>query len=152
MLVCDHRIVPQSYVIDGYRRGQWVSVQRAASVNGSLEPARVKRLHKLKGWSWTARADRWEMTYKVLLEYIKEHGNARVSNTCQVNGVKLGTWVVEQRGAFKRGVLCADGRRSRSLPLFRRIVYGRRHPQHWRIVPVERFSSMKIRRKGSRRK
>ena len=24
------------------------------------------------------RADRWEMTYKVLREYVKEHGEARV--------------------------------------------------------------------------
>ena len=103
-------LVPQTWMVDGYNLGQWVSVQRSAYAKGSLEQDRVERLQKINGWSWNARAYRWEMTYKVLCEYVKEHGNARVPHKHQVNGVKLGQWVLEQRGAFKRGVLSADRR------------------------------------------
>ncbi|WP_132471894.1 DEAD/DEAH box helicase [Rhodococcus sp. SMB37] len=45
--------VPQSYAIDGYRLGVWVSKQRAAYSRGTLTPDRQRRLEEVTGWLWT---------------------------------------------------------------------------------------------------
>ena len=82
--------------------------QRAAFVDGSLDADRQRRLEKLPGWTWTARANRWDINYKLLSRYVEEHGDAQVPQSYQVNGHKLGVWIGEQRGAFANGSLDAD--------------------------------------------
>jgi superfamily II DNA or RNA helicase len=51
-----HARVPQSYVIDGFRLGNWVNMQRSNFANGILDDDRRTRLQDLPGWSWPIRA------------------------------------------------------------------------------------------------
>ena len=48
--------VPQSYTVDGYKLGQWVTVQRQRHIEGNLDADRQRRLQELTGWTWDARA------------------------------------------------------------------------------------------------
>lgn len=71
------------------------------------------------------RAEQWERHYEQLLEYVRQHGHARVppSHVSQ-NGDRLGAWVVEQRDDFARGMLDAD--RSSRLEQLPRWTWGAR--------------------------
>jgi len=110
-------MVPQTYVVEGLRLGQWVTVQRVAYAKGSLALERQRLLLKVPGWSWHARNERWERNYELLLQYTEENGNTRVPQSYQAGAVKLGVWVGEQRAAFRRGTISAERRKLlESLP------------------------------------
>jgi TRAP-type C4-dicarboxylate transport system substrate-binding protein len=48
-------LVQREYVINGYRLGQWVTVQRQSHRKGKLSRVRRKRLAALPGWQWAPR-------------------------------------------------------------------------------------------------
>lgn len=48
-------LVPQSFVSEGIRLGNWVNTQRNNLAAGKLNPDRRKRLEALKGWAWDVR-------------------------------------------------------------------------------------------------
>lgn len=103
-------MVPQNFVRGGYRLGQWVTTQRTAYAAATLMPKRQRLLSELPGWAWQAREERWERNYRLLLQYAREHGNARVPQSHWVDGVKLGTWIGEQRMAFAHGKMSEERR------------------------------------------
>jgi transcriptional regulator with XRE-family HTH domain len=71
------------------------------------------------------RVELWERHYRQLLEYVRQHGNARVPPShVSRNGDRLGAWVVEQRDDFARGMLDAD--RSSRLEQLPRWTWGAR--------------------------
>jgi superfamily II DNA or RNA helicase len=49
-----HARVPDNYVEDSYRLGQWVRVQRASYRKGKLDSERITRLEALPCWTWRA--------------------------------------------------------------------------------------------------
>lgn len=50
-----HAAVPRGWVENGFKLGQWVSMQRAVFKRDKLDPTRVQRLAQLPGWTWDAR-------------------------------------------------------------------------------------------------
>ena len=46
--------VPQSYTVDGYKLGSWVTTQRHKHAKGTLNADRQRRLQDLPGWTWKA--------------------------------------------------------------------------------------------------
>ena len=109
--------VPQSYKVDGYRLGSWVTSQRANFRKGILDSDRQRRLEDLPRWTWDPRADWWEEGFNRLTEYIERQGNARVPQSYKADGYPLGAWVNTQRAAYRDGVLEADRqRRLQELP------------------------------------
>jgi superfamily II DNA or RNA helicase len=113
-----HARVPSSYTIDGYRLGNWVGWQRINHAKDILEADRARRLERLPGWMWNARADKWEEGFTRLLEYVKQAKDARVaSKHTTTDGYQLGAWVLNQRTLHVRGSLGADReRRLEELP------------------------------------
>lgn len=109
--------VPQDYVEDGFRLGGWVGFQRLGFRQHFLDEARVDRLAALPGWEWHVIDAKWESGFERLQRYVASHGKARVSSGHVVDGLRLDTWVVAQRQAFKRGTLAPDrAERLASLP------------------------------------
>jgi superfamily II DNA or RNA helicase len=101
-----HARVPRPVTVDGYRLGQWVGVQRGDFANGSLNPSRQQRLAELPGWSWDPHTDKWEEGYARLVEYVDDHGDARVPQPYRApEGFRLGAWVQRQRGEYANGSL-----------------------------------------------
>jgi superfamily II DNA or RNA helicase len=112
-----HPRVPVDHVEDGYRLGQWVRAQRAASTGSTLAQERVRRLEALPGWTWDPFADKWEDSFASLEAFVAREGHARVPNGHLEDNYRLGDWVNNQRAFFRRAALTEDRvRRLEGLP------------------------------------
>ncbi|MCH8080713.1 MAG: helicase associated domain-containing protein, partial [Proteobacteria bacterium] len=90
----DHCLVPVEYEIDGYKLGNWVSVQRTYKDEMSQE--RRDRLDQL-GFIWDVLDAQWEEGYSHLKDYVEEHKDCLVSDRYEIDGHKFGQWVRKQR-------------------------------------------------------
>jgi superfamily II DNA or RNA helicase len=98
----------KSYTLDGYPLGAWAAKQRDRRARGVLRSDREQRLKELPGWSWAVKADQWEVAFRLLLEYVKVNGHARVPEPYKVDRCHLGRWVIKQRAWRVRGDLPPD--------------------------------------------
>ena len=154
-----HARVPQSYKADGYRLGQWISVQRANYGKGVLGAERQRRLEELPGWAWDAKVAEWEEGFRRLVRYVEQNGHARLPASYKAaDGYFLGRWVVYQRVNHDKGVLDAD--RQRRLEVlagwtwdpkvdewedgFRRLVRYVEQNGHARVPPAYDFDGYKL--------
>jgi hypothetical protein len=102
-------LVPNDYIHEGFRLGQWVTVQR--SNWESLSDERRRRLANLPGWAHSARTAWWEDGFRRLEEYGKEYGHASPPQSyTDKDGFRLGVWVAKQRQNHAKGTLSADRR------------------------------------------
>ena len=112
-----HARIPAKCVISGYGLGTWVNSQRTRYMSGTLDSGRVRRLESVPGWVWDARADLWEEGFQHLLNYVAEHGNAKVPRPYMVGDYRLGQWVGVQRSGNNKGTLPLERRtRLEELP------------------------------------
>lgn len=100
--------VPKECTFDGYPLGAWAAKQRDRRARGVLRPEREQRLEELPGWSWAVKADQWELAFRLLMEYVKANGDARVRAPHEVGGFRLGRWVIKQRAWRVKGSLRPD--------------------------------------------
>ena len=101
---------PRDFVSrDGFRLGQWVTVQRVTKLRKRMDEQRSHRLENLHGWSWDPRADAWEEGFQHLAQFLKESGGVRPPqlHVC-TDGFKLGVWASTQRANFAKGTLSTD--------------------------------------------
>lgn len=96
-----HAQVPVLLVLDnGYRLGQWVSVQRRTYRQGNLRKERVTRLEELPGWAWDRR-NSWDEGYAKLVAYTAVTGSADPPvRYVYEDGYALGQWTRAQRTAL----------------------------------------------------
>ncbi len=91
-----HTNVPVDYVEDGLKLGQWTRLRRRE--HKKLSPDRQAPLEAIPGWFWGRKGDYvWNQNFALLKEFAEREGHARPSYGHIEGGVKLGSWVVEQR-------------------------------------------------------
>jgi len=91
-----HCIVPQSFKLDGFKLGVWVSKQRLAK--DRVSPERKQRLDDI-GFIWDALAEAWEDGFNYLLQFKEREGHCRVPARHTLDDYRLGAWVTKQRTA-----------------------------------------------------
>jgi superfamily II DNA or RNA helicase len=89
-----HSRVPRGHVVDNFRLGSWVVVQRSSA--GQLSPARRQRLVKL-GFAWDPREEFWEEGFRHLSAFAKRENHCHVPDAHVEDGFHLGKWVGNQR-------------------------------------------------------
>ena len=108
-----HVNVPQKHVTaDGFNLGTWFSNRRKEHREGRLAEERIVELQGFEGYS-PDLDDKWEISFGHFLEAVDENGTAdlRVSLECH-HGVKVGSWMSNQRAAYRRGELTPQQIRS----------------------------------------
>ena len=103
-----HARVPARHLEDGYRLGQWVSVQRIASRSGRLPPERIARLEALPGWDWDPLDADWEAGFSCLERFVAREHHARVPGRHLEDGYRARAVGKLQRAAYRAGQLSAD--------------------------------------------
>ena len=89
-----HCRVPQKLNIKGIGLGTWVNAQRLLKNRLSLD--RVKLLNSI-GFSWDPLSEQWEEAFASLQKFHKREGHCRVPQNHVINGLRLGSWVGNQR-------------------------------------------------------
>jgi superfamily II DNA or RNA helicase len=112
-----HTRIPRGCVVDGFRLGQWVSVQRTWHNAGRLTEERTARLQALPGWEWDTSASAWEQAFALLAQYVARERDARVPYSHVEDDFDLGGWVNRQMAAGGSGKLSKERReRLEALP------------------------------------
>jgi superfamily II DNA or RNA helicase len=93
--------VPYDYKSpDGYRLGQWVTVQRSRQPG----PSRRACLEALPGWMWRVPDSQWEEGFTHLEQHAAEFGTTRFPNHyMSPDGFRLGGWANKQRAVYTSG-------------------------------------------------
>ena len=89
-----HCRVPRYHIENGYKLGQWVSVQRLNRDTLSVE--RRKRLDAI-GFVWDGRKHYWEKGFIALAKFKAREGYCPVPSLHIENEFKLGQWVTTKR-------------------------------------------------------
>ena len=91
----------------------WEKYQRQLCKKGKMDPEREEWLTWL-GFSWDPLEETWEEMFRLLTVYKEHHGgDCDVPKGYEVEGVKLGFWVMTQRKDYKKGEM--DPERVRRL-------------------------------------
>ncbi|WP_231578266.1 DEAD/DEAH box helicase [Rhodococcus sp. PML026] len=91
--------VAQAYVTkDGKRLGSWVANQKTKWQ--TLSGEKQQRLANIPGWARNVADTQWEEGYAHLVAYAEENGDTLVKARHEVDGFKLGQWVVTQRARW----------------------------------------------------
>ena len=126
-----HCQVPQRYIVDSVKLGQWVATQRQVyrnymdgkKVDAFISEERIAQLNSI-GFVWGAKDpmtddEKWQFKFDLLCGFQRENGHCRVPERFHVDSVKLGIWVKNQRKAYrgngKQGVACISGERIAQL-------------------------------------
>ena len=99
-------LVPQNYEdSEGFALGMWITTQRARYKKAELTEEQIKMLESI-GMVWIVKQKRaWEDYYEYALQYYEQHLNLLVSVDYEVDGIKLGSWLANQRRARKANKL-----------------------------------------------
>ena len=89
-----HCVVPRNCELEGYKLGVWASSQRLKK--DSITTERKQRLDDI-GFSLDPHEAAWEKGFSRLLQFKEAEGHCEVTKRFQVEGFRLGQWVISQR-------------------------------------------------------
>jgi superfamily II DNA or RNA helicase len=96
-----HSRIKSTEVVDGFRLGQWVSVQRNRYRAGKLGESRIARLEPLPKWAWDYNEAAWEEAFERLEQFSRREGHTNPSRNHREDGFHLISWIQHQRRDFR---------------------------------------------------
>lgn len=107
-------LVPYKYVApNGKCLGTWILHQRAGKNSlvdgGGLTEKQIKMLEEI-GMVWNTIENQWNQCFEQAKQFYWKHGHLNIPIKYEVNGLKLGGWISEQRRLYAghRGSLDLD--------------------------------------------
>ena len=102
-----HCLVPRTYEMDGVKLGKWVAKQKVAYKKHSEgKPSQITQEHieqlETVGIEWNPQETKWQSNFELLQNYQQLYGHCRVPQSYEIDGVKLGKWVMKQRNKYKK--------------------------------------------------
>jgi len=108
-----HCCVPQNFEVESVKLGQWVMNQRQSYKNlkkgeskrASITQEHIDQLNSI-GFEWnsggtSSHDEKWSQKIELLCTFRRENGHCRVPTNFEVDSVKLGQWVCNQRTFYK---------------------------------------------------
>lgn len=94
--------VDRSYIINGIKLGSWTQNMRTRYRTGDLSDEQIKLLNDI-GFRLESNFydKKWNEYYELLKQYKKREGNCNVPSRHIENGVKLGSWLVNQKNNYR---------------------------------------------------
>ena len=89
-----HAKVPPKHVESDQKLGSWIRTLR--SRRSQLSASQIARIDQL-GFSWDPLGETLARNYKLLAQFVKREGHARVSQDHVEAGVRIGRWVASLR-------------------------------------------------------
>ena len=103
--------VPQDFITnDDLSLGSWVNKQRMLHKSNKLSKKKINMFNKV-GMVWNPKKlinDKWNIYYKGLIKYINKYNKTPNCNYIADDGLKLGSWLSNQRHRFKSGTLLQE--------------------------------------------
>ncbi|MDG2171645.1 MAG: Helicase associated domain protein [Gammaproteobacteria bacterium] len=96
-----HSNVPMIYEVDGYKLGSWVSMRRKNFRNNKLSKDRIEKLKTVD----FIFDDLFYKGFRYLKKYFEREGHSNVPQKYEVDGYKLGNWLIGVRRNFKKNKL-----------------------------------------------
>jgi len=102
-----HCRVPHKHEVEGAKLGVWLQNQRQeykrhkTGKSSKLTQERIDQLEAV-GVDWDAQEALWLSKFELLRQYKQAHGHCRVPAKYEIDGVKLGLWLQNQRLQYKK--------------------------------------------------
>ncbi len=100
-----HARVPRDQVEGGFALGEWVHDRRNEFRAGNLSAERRQILESMPAWAWDVRDQLFGAAVRLLKQYVRREGHARVPQDHVEDGFTLGSFVAVRRRAFRKGKL-----------------------------------------------
>ncbi len=116
--------------------GTWITnlrnYRKSAIRNAYLTKERIAKLDAI-GMVWTVPDYLWERNFAAAMEYHREHGSLNVPGAYVApNGVRLGTWLHNQRSARRKGCCTLTASQIAALDELG-MVWGNKNELQWEI-------------------
>ena len=95
-------LVKQNEIFEDFNLGMWISRQRTNyySSKAKMKQERIQALESI-GMVWNANDASWELRYKAAKKYYAEFGDLDILIDTTYDGIRLGSWISNQRTARK---------------------------------------------------
>jgi hypothetical protein len=103
-----HALVPQKHVERGYPLGIWVHGARARNKERRVPLDLVRRLERVRGWTWHPKRDDWSRFLRFLRSFVRQKRHARVPYHYRRGQYPLGVRVWSVRTSRRLGQLSAE--------------------------------------------
>lgn len=112
----------------GQWRTQWLTRQRRARAQGTLDRGKVALLDRLRGFDWTPGDAQWEETFAKVARFADEHGHIPT----RADDVRMSNWLATQRLALRADRLRYDRVQAlNGLPGWSAALSSTRSRQPW---------------------
>lgn len=101
-------LIPEHYIVNDINLGLWIASQRLLKKKKNptdLDLYRISLLDEIH-MIWDVNEYKWNQKYELAKQYYEKFGHLNIPIDYELNGVKIGKWVAEQRKAFNSTGTC----------------------------------------------